>query len=265
MEKILWEIIQKVRNQSPLVLSITNLVVMNNTANALLAIGASPIMAHAHSEIKDMINICQALVVNIGTLDEYTVESMKLAAQQANHLNKPWVLDPVGAGATPYRDSVLAELLTLKPTVIRGNASEIKALAKENKAATKGVDSTDNSSDAIQAAKQLRTNYNSIIAVSGETDYIVADAIIALNNGNPLMAKVTGLGCTASALIGGFLAVEQDVVSATAAAVSALNIAGELGETKSEGPGSLQVHILDQLYSLDEGVFVEKLKYVQHD
>jgi hydroxyethylthiazole kinase len=122
--------------------NITNFVVMNNSANALLAVGASPIMAHAHPEIPQMAAICQALVINIGTLDEYWSAAMLLAATEARRLGKPWVLDPVGAGATPYRDEVLAQLLALRPTIIRGNASEIMALARHNTAATKGVDST---------------------------------------------------------------------------------------------------------------------------
>ena len=159
MKDLLWKNITRLREQSPLVHNITNYVVMNNTANALLSAGASPIMAHAHPEMEAMMNICQALVVNIGTLDEYWVTSMKKAATQANQLQKPWVLDPVGAGATPYRDEVLADLLKLKPTIIRGNASEIMALAKHNTTPTKGVDSSAESNEAVAAAKFLIENY----------------------------------------------------------------------------------------------------------
>ena len=115
---------------------------MNNTANALLAVGASPIMAHAPSEVKEMVNISSALVINIGTLDETWAESMLIAAKEASSLEKPWILDPVGAGATTFRDAILSKLLHCHPTVIRGNASEIIALAKANKTTTKGVDST---------------------------------------------------------------------------------------------------------------------------
>ena len=132
MEKILWEHILKVREQSPLVHNITNFVVMNNSANALLAVGASPIMAHAPEEIDEMVGICQAIVINIGTLSEHWLKAMYQAADKANISGKPWVLDPVGAGATSYRNSALTTLLDYKPTVIRGNASEIMALAKVN-------------------------------------------------------------------------------------------------------------------------------------
>ena len=137
MEKTLWKYIQQVRAQSPLVHNISNFVVMNNTANALLSVGASPIMAHAKSEVVEMVTISDSLVINIGTLDEVWSESMLLAANTASHLGKPWVLDPVGAGATSYRDHILKELLREKPTVIRGNASEIIALNKSNLIKTK--------------------------------------------------------------------------------------------------------------------------------
>ena len=142
MENNLWNNILQIRTTSPLVHSITNYVVMNNTANAILAIGASTIMAHARSEVEEMVNISHSLVINIGTVDEYWEETMLLAAKKANELNKPWILDPVGAGATSYRDSVLSKILSLNPIVIRGNASEIIALSKASKTITKGVDST---------------------------------------------------------------------------------------------------------------------------
>ncbi|HEY0175771.1 MAG TPA: hydroxyethylthiazole kinase, partial [Pedobacter sp.] len=152
MKQKLWNYISDVRATSPLVHSITNYVVMNNTANALLAAGASPIMAHAHPEMKDMVSISGALVINIGTLDEYWVKSMHIAITQAETLKKPWILDPVGAGATSYRNDVLKELISsYHPSVIRGNASEIMALAKMN-TQTKGVDSTNKTEEAIEAA-----------------------------------------------------------------------------------------------------------------
>lgn len=155
MEEILWKHILSVRQKSPLVHNITNFVVMNNTANALLAVGASPIMAHASSEVKEMVNIASALVINIGTLDEIWTESMLIAVKEASSLNKPWILDPVGAGATTFRDATLSKLLHYHPTIIRGNASEIIALAKANKTTTKGVDSTTESIEAMDSAKIL--------------------------------------------------------------------------------------------------------------
>jgi len=174
MEKKLWQHIIQVRNTSPLIHNITNYVVMNNTANALLAVGASPIMAHAKPEVEEMVTLSHALVINIGTLDEYWSESMFMASKKADSIQKPWVLDPVGAGATSYRDTVLNQLLLFKPTVIRGNASEIIALAKTADVVTKGVDSTVISTEAIDAAKNLQAKSGAIICISGETDIIIS-------------------------------------------------------------------------------------------
>lgn len=261
MENNLWKHIVTVRQESPLVHNITNYVVMNNTANALLAAGASPIMAHAKSEVEEMVAISHALVVNIGTLDEYWVESMILAARKAKSLKKPWILDPVGAGATSYRDNVLSELLILKPTVIRGNASEIIALSKANITATKGVDSTAKSDEAIEAAENLVRNYGSIVCISGETDIIInGNDKIFLKNGHEMMTKVTGLGCTASALIGAFIGVIENKTEAVVAAMSLLSISGQLAANKSAGPGSLQLHIIDKLYNITEEEFSADLK-----
>jgi hydroxyethylthiazole kinase len=261
MENNLWKHIETVRAQSPLVHNITNFVVMNNTANALLAVGASPIMAHAHSEVQDMTSICQSLVINIGTLDEYWVKSMLLAAEKAHQLNKPWILDPVGAGATSYRNHTISALLCYKPTVIRGNASEIMALAKDNTTPTKGVDSTAESNEAIVAAKMIVDEYETLVCISGKTDIIVGkDTLIYLNNGDALMTKVTGLGCSATAVIGAFIAVIKNTAEAIAAAMGLFSIAGELAAKQSAGPGSLQVQLLDKLHNITEEEFLQTLK-----
>ncbi|PZU80282.1 MAG: hydroxyethylthiazole kinase [Chryseobacterium sp.] len=261
MENNLWNYIQSVKKQSPLVHNVTNFVVMNNTANALLAVGASPIMAHAKSEIREMVAISNAVVVNIGTLDEYWSESMLIAAEEAHRLNKTWVLDPVGAGATSFRDKVLAKLLQFKPTVIRGNASEIIALAKANKTVTKGVDSTAESNEAINAAKYLAENYQSVVCISGATDIIIDEKeTYFVENGHPLMTKVTGLGCSASAIVGAFAGISENKSESTVAAMALLGIAGELSEKISNGPGSLQMNILDKLYNISEQEFFENVK-----
>ncbi|RDV14564.1 hydroxyethylthiazole kinase [Pontibacter diazotrophicus] len=261
MKEQLWSILSAVRQNSPLVHNITNYVVMNNTANALLAAGASPVMAHAHSEVSDMVSIAGALVVNIGTLDEYWVESMKLAVKQANALQKAWVLDPVGAGATSYRNNVLEELLSYRPTVIRGNASEIMALAKFS-SNTKGVDSTSLSEEALEAAQQLSETTSAVVCVSGATDYIVNKSNYnALSNGHVLMSRITGMGCTASALVGACCAVSADnAFAATTAAMALMGIAGDIAAEKAPGPGTMQVQFLDALYQLSEYDFRERLK-----
>lgn len=261
MDKQLWKHILAVRQTAPLVHNITNFVVMNNTANALLAVGASPIMAHAHSEVEEMIGICQSLVINIGTLDEYFVSSMLKAAQKASELKKPWLLDPVGAGATSYRNTVLSQLLEYRPTVVRGNASEILALAKANSTTTKGVDSTAQSNEAIEAAQFIHKQYGSVVCISGETDIIVGhNQTVYLNNGNALMTKVTGLGCSASAVIGAFIAIVENTTEAVAAAMALFSISGELAAKDSKGPGSLQLNLLDTLHTITEEEFTTNLK-----
>ena len=234
---------------------------MNNSANALLAAGASPLMAHAHAEVVDAVALASAVVINIGTLDEYWATSMLMAAEAAHKMGKPWVLDPVGAGATPFRDEVLASLMQFQPTVIRGNASEIKALHKAQLTATKGVDSTATSEAAVHAAQALVAQHHALICISGATDILIDENdSYALGNGHPLMTKVTGLGCTASALIGACLAVSENRMEATAAAMSLLAIAGERAEQASSGPGGLQVHLLDKLYTMTEEDFCAQLK-----
>lgn len=261
MKERLWNTIQTLRNTSALVHNITNYVVMNTTANALLAAGASPIMAHAHSEMKDMTSICNALVINLGTLDEYWVQSMHLAITQAEVLSKPWVLDPVGAGATPYRNAVLKELIdNYHPTVIRGNASEIMALAQMG-TTTKGVDSTHQTEEAIDAAIQLSAQTGAVVCVSGATDVIVYQGkLVALKNGGPMMAKVTGMGCTATALIAAYCAVNADYYEATVTAMALMGICGEKAGRLANGPGSLQMHFLDLLATITKAQFTEVLK-----
>lgn len=266
MKESLWNTILSVRENAPLVHNITNYVVMNTTANALLAVGASPIMAHAHKEVEDMVTICSASVINIGTLDDYWVESMLKAAAKAHELNKPWVLDPVGAGATAYRDATVAKLLEYKPTIIRGNASEIMAMAKSSQFKTKGVDSVHQSTEAITAAQWLNETFGSVVCVSGAVDVILSGSSqIQIHNGHALMQQVTGLGCTASALIGAFAATTEDTFTGTAAAMALLGIAGELAQKISAGPGSLQLHLLDKLNTITESEFKSNLKIQNGD
>jgi len=238
----------ELRAKAPLVHNITNFVVMNYTANALLAIGASPVMAHAAEEVEDMVSIAGALVVNIGTLSPQWVEGMKKAIVAAKKLGKPIILDPVGAGATPYRNSVLSELLnTASPTLIRGNGSEILALAGAN-IQTKGVDSTANSTDSLQAAKLLSEQFGCVVSVSGATDVIVSgDKVAYIENGVPLMTRVTGMGCSASAIAGAFCAIQSDAFDAAVSAAVVMGVCGEKAFGKAQLPGSFQIAFLDAL------------------
>lgn len=226
---------------------------MNNSANALLAIGASPVMAHAEEEVEEMVSIAGALVINIGTLSQHWIRAMLLAVDQAGKTNIPIILDPVGAGATAYRTSTARELIQeAPPAIIRGNASEIMALIKED-AKTKGVESIASSHSAVDIARRLNKNYGSVVCVSGETDYIVyGDDITKVMNGHPMMTKVTGMGCIATAMCGAFAAVNRTYAEAAVQAMAVMGIAGEIAVKNSEGPGMLQVRFLDALYGLSE-------------
>lgn len=262
----LWSDVLAVRERSPLVHSITNLVVINFNANALLAAGASPVMAHAHEEVADMVGIAQALVLNVGTLDPYWIESMRLALLAASARGIPVVLDPVGAGATRYRNESIELLLqTAAPTVVRGNGSEIMSVAGAA-VQTRGVDSGAAANDALGAAQALAQRTRGVVCVSGPTDHIldVKRRWARLANGHVWMTRVTGVGCSATALIGAFCAVQPDAWRATVAAMALLGVVGEVAAEKvmarGAGVGSLQTALLDELHLLDQTSFEQRLK-----
>lgn len=253
--------LESIRSQAPVVHNITNYVVMNNTANALLAIGASPVMAHAEEEVVDMVNIASALVINIGTLSKKWIKSMFKAAGAARKKGIPFVFDPVGAGATTYRTKTARDLIAAEsPTVIRGNASEIMALY-DDKSRTKGVDSAASSDRAIEIAQKLSELHKCSVCVSGAVDYVIdQEKIVKIKNGHPMMPRVTGLGCTASALCGAFAAVETSAFKATAQAMAVMGITGELAAKVAKGPGSLQMYFLDCLYRITQDDIARLLK-----
>jgi hydroxyethylthiazole kinase len=248
-----WASLQAIRRETPLVQNITNLVSMDMIANGLLALGASPAMVHAIEEVEDFAGLARALVVNTGTLSSAWVPSMQKAAEVMSSHGKPWVLDPVGVGATSYRTEKARELLDLKPTVIRANASEILALAGAAIGPTKGVDSTHESGQAIEAARALAKKTGNVVAVTGAIDYVTdGERLLGVRNGDPLMTRVTALGCTSSAVVATFLAVEDDPVAASAEALAVYGLAAEQAAEKAEGPGSLRWRLLDALAGLDE-------------
>ena len=251
--KLLFEELSQVREKSPLVHNITNYVVMNNTANALLSIGASPVMAHAINEVEDMVSIASSLVINMGTLSDEWVEAMIVAGKKATERSIPVVFDPVGVGATPYRTQTAQKIIKeCKPNVIRGNASEILALSNAN-ISTKGVDSTVSSNVALDSARGLAKLTKAVVVISGETDYLTdGEREVNIKNGNPMMTKVTGMGCTATAIIGAFVGLGNDLFISTACAMAVMGISGEIAAQKSAGPGSLQMNFLDTLYKLSE-------------
>jgi hydroxyethylthiazole kinase len=225
-----------------------------------LAIGASPIMAHAEEELPDLLAIANALVINIGTLDVNWISSMKQAMQLASVRKIPIVLDPVGAGASHLRTDTCKDLFAIAtPSVIRGNASEILALAGMEHA-TKGVESVAMSHDAKMAALKLTTEMNCVICVSGAIDWCFKNnESYAINNGVALMTRITGMGCMATALTAAFCAVNQNHLHASLHAMAVMGIAGELAAEKASGPGSFAWQFLDALYNIDEEAIAKKL------
>lgn len=251
-----------IKDKSPLIHNITNYVVMNNTANALLAIGASPVMAHSIDEVAEMVGIASALVINIGTLDHKWLEAMLLAGKTASEKCIPIILDPVGAGATSFRTKVSRQIIEeCRPSIIRGNASEIMALCSITNTQTKGVDSTNSSDAALDSAQYVAKEAKAVVVISGETDYIT-DGIntILVKNGSPLMPRVTGMGCTATAIIGAFLAINPNLFEAANHAMLIMGIAGEIAASQSSGNGSMQINFLNALCNINEDVIQKHIK-----
>lgn len=245
------ELLVRMREASPLVQCITNYVAMNVTANVLLAAGASPAMVHTEEEAGEFAGIAGALTVNIGTLSPAWVAGMKAAIAGARAAGKPWVLDPVAHFATSYRRQTVAELLDLRPTIIRGNASEIIALGG-GQSAGQGVDSGDPVGEAEVAARQLALSTGAIVAVTGAVDFVTdGERSVHISGGSPLMPKVTALGCSLTALVGAFVAIApQQPLEATVAALATFAAAGEMAERGADGPGSFAVRFLDALHGL---------------
>ncbi|GAC1665411.1 MAG: hydroxyethylthiazole kinase [Candidatus Limnocylindrales bacterium] len=241
----------EIRARRPLIHQITNYVVMNDTANVTLHIGASPVMAHAIGEVREMVRYAGALVLNIGTLEPAWMEAMLAAGEEANARGVPVILDPVGVGATALRTDAVEELLgAVRIDVVRGNAAELSAIAGLA-AEIRGVDSV--SADAPEtAARIVAARTGGAAIVSGAIDQ-VADATRAarIENGHPLMGAITGSGCMASALVGSFRAVQPDPFLAAAAAMIAFGIAGEIAAERSAGPGTFRQHLMDAVYGLD--------------
>ncbi len=249
--EVLSAAISAVRAKSPLVHNITNYVVMNNSANALLAVGASPVMAHWIEEMEEMTAIAGALVINIGTLDDKWIDGMLAAGKAAQRRSIPIVLDPVGVGATSQRTEAAMKIIgQCHPTIIRGNASEIMALVDAT-VKSKGVDSCASSKDAVDSAKRLAAETGAVVVISGETDYITNGTdVYTVEGGHPIMTAVTGMGCTSTAIVGAFAAAVNDPMVAATAAMAVMSLAGERAAEYSKGNGSMQMNFLDELYNL---------------
>lgn len=258
---MIWNDIQQIRAQAPLVMNITNFVAMNTTANALLALGAAPVMSNAVEEVEEMLGLANALVINIGTLSQPWLEAMLLAGNAARRQGIPIVLDPAGSGATGYRtESAKLLIRELQPAVIRGNASEIRSLVSAQ-LATKGVDSLLAPQAVINEAQQLSSTTGCVVSISGALDLIVdAARVFRLENGHSMMSRVTGMGCTASVITGAFLAINTAPLAAATHAMALMGVAGELAARNASGPGSFQVEFLDALHNISAEDLRQRIK-----
>src|SRR5215213_4631668 len=238
------ETLRELRERKPLVHQLTNYVVMNETANATLAVGALPVMAHAHEEVEEMVGLASALVLNIGTLEPAWVESMLLAGRAASARGIPVVLDPVGAGATRYRTETAKRILDeVGVMVLRGNAGEVATLVGVE-AEVRGVESIDAGGDAAELALQAARRLGVVVSVTGPVDQVSdGETTLAVANGHELLASVTGTGCISTAITGCFLAAKpQAPLEAAAEALAAFGVAGEDAAVGARGPGSFHVN-----------------------
>ena len=249
--KICGELLLRIRDRHPLVHHITNFVVMNDTANATLALGATPVMAHAKAEVAEMVGMASALVLNPGTLTPDWVVAMVLAGQRANKLGMPVIYDPVGVGATKFRTTTGQLFLKkLHLTVIRGNSGEIGALAGAD-GVVRGVDSVKGVADPVRVAQNLAQQSSAVVAITGKRDF-VSDGrrTLGVDNGHALLQTITGSGCMATTAIAAFCAVEKDYLLATTAALACYGLAAERAARQTRGPGSFRVALMDALYQL---------------
>jgi hydroxyethylthiazole kinase len=244
-------LLTRIREEKPLVHNITNYVVMNFTANTLLAMGASPVMAHAPNEVEEMVSLARALVINIGTLSDPWIEAMLLAGRTANAKGLPIVFDPVGSGATSLRTRTTRRIVQeLKPAIIRGNASEILSIGSSG-TVTKGVDSLHDVDQVAEMAKATARQTGSVVAVTGKVDLITdGTRVMRCRNGHALMGRVTGTGCAATATIAAFAAVTPNALEAAAAGLAFFGLAGEMAADKSQSPGSFMIALIDALYNM---------------
>jgi len=259
----IWTDFRTLRETTPLVLSLTNSVVREFTANALLALGASPIMSDAFEEIAELVGIAGALNLNIGTPTPRSAEAMAIAAAVAKAKGIPIALDPVAVGATQMRRKLVDRLLSIAtPTVIRGNQAEIAALAGLSSLA-RGVDAVGNLEQAPAVVRQLAKQIGTIVVASGATDYVSdGNTVITIENGHPLMARTTGSGCVATAVIAAFLPISSHPFSAAISAMVVMDLAGELAadHSRTEGPGSFRIRFLDAFDKLDPELVEQRMK-----
>jgi hydroxyethylthiazole kinase len=245
--------LRMVREGKPLVHQITNYVVMNETANVTLALGALPVMAHAREEVEEMVALAGALVLNIGTLSPHWVDAMLAAGKAANARGVPVVLDPVGAGATSYRTDTARRILDeVKVAVLRGNQGEVATLVGVE-AEVRGVESIEVGGDPADLARAAARNLGVVASVTGRVDHVSDGAsVLSIANGHELLTTVTGTGCMSSAITGCFLAVKREApLEAAAEALAAFGVAAENAARDARGPGSFHVGLYDALAALE--------------
>ena len=243
-----------------MVQALTNAVVMNFTANVLLAAGATPAMVDVPGEAGPFARMAAGVLVNVGTPHAEQREAMVEAAEAATDAGTPWVLDPVAIGSLPVRTALARRLLTLRPTVIRGNPSEIKALAGMGSGG-RGTDSTDSPDSAAEAGRHLALGYGSVVAISGPVDLITDGRREArVDNGHEYLTHITGGGCALGALMAAFASLDADTFSAVTAATGFYTVTAELAAATASGPGSFQTAFLDRLHSTGPAEFAEKLR-----
>lgn len=258
-------LLEEVREKMPLIHQITNYVTVGDCANITLAVGASPIMADDMSETEEITGLSSALVLNIGTLNERTLASMLTSGRKANELGIPVILDPVGAGASRFRnEATLAILKQVHLAVIRGNLSELSFVAGK-KASTRGVDTSaaDANNDGIDVAQSAARQYRCVAAVTGAVDVISdGERTILIENGHPMLSQVTGTGCMTTALTASFAAVAEDYLAAATAGVAAMGIAGEIAYESAgkSGTGSFRIALTDAVSRLDGAVMDKRIK-----
>jgi hydroxyethylthiazole kinase len=257
----LKSLLEELREKRPLVHNITNYVVMNFTANILLAMGASPVMAHAVDEVEEMVSLAKALVINIGTLSKQWIESMLKAGNRANEIGVPVVLDPVGSGATSFRTRTFRRLVNeLKMSVVRGNASEILSIGSDY-VRTKGVETAHGAEEALETAKAVAKEIDSVAVITGPVDLVTdGERVVRCYNGHPLLGSVTGTGCAATVTIAAFVGITGEPLEAAAAGLALFGLAGERAGARAKSPGSFMISLLDALHEITPEEFHDEAR-----
>jgi len=260
MKERIPELADLVVTTSPLVQNITNLVVQNDTADAIAAVGGTQVTLHTLEEARPIADICSALALNLGTLDENLLRSARIAVETMNGRGRPWVLDPVAAGLTAYRGDAALEFLGLGPAVLKANASEVLAIASEGPRGH-GADSVDPVEAAADAAGELARRHRCVVVVTGAED-LVTDGVrtATVRNGHPMMGRMIGAGCMLTSVMGCFLAVGDDPFESAVAAAACFGVAGELAAERSAGPGTLKPQLIDALHNLETGTLQSRLR-----